>query len=289
MTTELRPFFMWAGGKTRLLKSYAPLWPNLTYYDHYIEPFFGGGAVFCWVKNQAVNPFLSSVIGDSNSELMGVLAAVQSDPEKFIRDCMRLVRPYLKMEKPARKDWYYAQRKIYWSRPSASRLYVLMRTGFNGIWQTCQDSKGLFATPAGLLNQNSADRIIDKELIRAWSTALQGVTSHTGSYKTVPIPTSGRSLIYCDPPYRDSFTTYGTGFADADQVELSKWFREQASNGHKILMSNRCVEKDTFFEDLLEDIADFRYIDVIYTAGRRKVVEGGFAAKPAKEVLIISK
>ena len=77
--------------------------------------------------------------------------------------------------------------------------------------------------------------------------------------------------------------------ADADQDRLTKWFAGLVDAGHKVLMSNRCVPGDSFFEDRLGDIADFHYIDVVYTAGRRKVTAEGFEAKPAQEILIVSR
>lgn len=290
MSVQLKPFYMWAGGKTKVVKSYKNIWPDMNNYDNYVEPFFGGGAVFCWLRNNQLDRNMDYFIGDINKELMGVTYEVRDNPENFIKACTRLVNPYLKLEgKDARKKWYYEQRKMYWKRPTPARLYVLMRTGFNGIWQTCKDANGLFATPAGLLNQTKIEQILDKELILTWSTALRNTSIHIGGYDTMKLPTYGKTLIYLDPPYRDSFTNYSTGFSDKDQEKLITWFRQQTAEGHKVLMSNRCVDGDPFFEERLGDIADFHYINVVYTAGRRKNTADGFEAKPARELLIISK
>jgi DNA adenine methylase len=162
-----------------------------------------------------------------------------------------------------------------------------MRTGFNGIWQTCEDSNGLFATPAGLLNQKSLSQIIDAENIKRWSAALRTTQLHTGSYIDMTLP-SHSSLIYLDPPYRGSFTSYGTGFSDADQAVLAAWYRDRVNEGHKVLLANRCVDDDGFFEDLIGDIASFHYFDVTYTAGRRKLVDTNYEAKAAREFIAIS-
>ena len=45
-----KSLFMWAGGKRKLLKHYAPYMPNSV--DSYCEPFFGGGAMYIHVMNQ---------------------------------------------------------------------------------------------------------------------------------------------------------------------------------------------------------------------------------------------
>ena len=46
----MKPLFMWAGGKTKLLKHYQPYLPS--YVTHYHEPFFGGGAMFIYVMKR---------------------------------------------------------------------------------------------------------------------------------------------------------------------------------------------------------------------------------------------
>lgn len=286
MSGSLSPFYMWAGGKTRLVKHYQEVWPNDKGLE-YVEPFFGGGAVFCWRRNELGT--LNAHLGDVNSEVMGVLEAVKTDPKAFIKVSKGLASEMVKLtSKEERKEWYYKQRTLYWSNPTPARLYVLMRTGFNGVWQTCKDSNGLFGTPAGLLNQSTVEKVVDDANITEWSAALQGASLHAGSYESMEIP-GKRSLIYLDPPYRGSFTTYGTGFSDEDQVRLTKWYRERVEEGHKVVLANRCVDDDEFFEDLVGDIATFHYFDVTYTAGRRKKVDDGYEAKAAREFIAVSK
>ena len=59
-----RPLLKWAGGKTQLLDKLLPLMPKK--YGSYIEPFFGGGALFF-----AVRPH-TGVIADSNPEKVNI-------------------------------------------------------------------------------------------------------------------------------------------------------------------------------------------------------------------------
>lgn len=286
MAEALKPLFMWAGGKSRLIKHYEPVWPNLGT-GSYVEPFFGGGAIFGWLHSRG--DFKKAVINDINEELVGLLIEIKKNPEGFIKDVKRRSRAYLKIEgKEARKVWFYKARSSYWSDPTPGKLYLLMRTAFNGIWQTCEGSNGLFGTPAGLLNHSRVEQIIDERLVRAWSDALQGTRIECKSYEKIKLP-KVRSLIYLDPPYRDSFTDYSTGFTDDDQRALCDWYREMVEIGHKVILANRCVEGDRFFEDILEDIGDFHYFDVKYTAGRRKSTEEGFEAKAAREFIVISR
>ena len=40
----MKPLFMWAGGKSKMMKHYVPFM-NFEKVDTYSEPFFGGGAM----------------------------------------------------------------------------------------------------------------------------------------------------------------------------------------------------------------------------------------------------
>lgn len=267
-----KPLFMWAGGKTKMLKHYADIKrPN---YNTYVEPFFGGGAMFL---NEHPK---TSIINDINPEIMEIYSVVKSDPESFIRDCKVYVDRYFDADD--RKLFYYNLRSDYWAKQTPSHLYILMKLGFNGIWQTCKASKGLFGTPAGLLNHTKPEQILDPANIKDWSQRLQGAKLHTGGYQELIIPDN--SFVYLDPPYRDSFTVYGGTFDDNHQRELVRWAKEQAQHS-TVWLANREVEGETFFEELLPD-SNFYYFDVTYTAGRRKKTDGGYEAKKAREFVI---
>lgn len=275
---------MWAGGKSKLLKHYEGIFPILSTYDLFVEPFFGGGAV--WADIQS-SQFMESVINDANEELMGVLKGLRDDSSSFLRSLSALTAEYLVIDgKENRKAYYYDLRKQYWSDPDPSTLYFLMRLGFNGIWQTCKDSNGLFGTPAGLLNHKREEQIFKTDNMRDWARSLQRASIYSGDYSDLDFDPQN-ALVYLDPPYRDSFTSYGTGFNDDDQGRLVSWAKGVASGGGTVLLANRCVPGDDFFEDLLPE-AEFHYFDVTYTAGRRKKNEDNtFSAKPAREFLAI--
>lgn len=279
----LQPLYMWAGGKTKLLKHYLPVLPPLEGYTSYVEPFFGGGAVYGSIAETFTG---TSYINDSNKELVGVLEAVKTDPDGLVEEsCALIDRVLAYPDKPSRKAAYYQQLHEYWDAPTPGKLYGLMKLGFNGIWQTNRKSNGLFATPAGLLNRNNSADLIKPDLVRNWSEVLQKTRITAGDYREVVFPKE-RALVYLDPPYRGSFTTYSTGFGDDDQREVVRFMKACATQGATVLLANRHVDDDMFFETLLPD-AVFHYFDVTYTAGRRKRVGDGFEAKSAREFLAV--
>jgi len=67
---------------------------------------------------------------------------------------------------------------------------------------------------------------------------LQGVELTRVDYRDMVIPP--KSLIYCDPPYRDT-TGYGNTF---DSVSFWEWCRERVKEGHTIFVSEYQAPSD---------------------------------------------
>lgn len=71
-----RPLLKWAGGKTQLLGEIIPKIPKN--YGRFIEPFFGGGAVFFAALPE------DGIIADSNPELVNLYRSVATDVDGVI-------------------------------------------------------------------------------------------------------------------------------------------------------------------------------------------------------------
>lgn len=120
-----------------------------------------------WTHYVNGNSGIYSHINDVNSEIMSMLQSIKKDPQEFYSHMSLLLDEYFSLpfdgeDKTSRKQWYYEQRKKYWDGQNDALLFVLMRLGFNGIWQTCKRSHGLYGTPAGLLNHSSPEQIVKK-------------------------------------------------------------------------------------------------------------------------------
>lgn len=222
-----------------------------------------------------------AIINDVNQEIMSIYFAVRDHPSEFISSTLKYVDEYF--AQPDRKAYYYSLRERYWQSQSPELLYILMKLGFNGIWQTCKASNGLFGTPAGLLNHSKPEQIVNQKNIMEWSVRLQGAQITSRDFLDVNVPAG--SFVYLDPPYRGSFTTYGTVFDDKTQQSVVDYAKAAAKHS-TVWLANRAVEGDDFFEELLPD-SKFYYFDVTYTAGRRKVVDNGFEALKAREFLCV--
>ena len=132
--SPLRPVLKWAGGKTQLLGEIIPRIPLK--YGRYVEPFFGGGALFFALKPEG------AIISDSNPELINLYNAVASDVENVIE----YLSGYSNTE-----EVFYKLRSLDWTTlpqsAAAARTIFLNRTCFNGLYRV--NRKGQFNVPFG--------------------------------------------------------------------------------------------------------------------------------------------
>lgn len=282
----MKPLFMWAGGKTKLVKHYKPLFPKQ--FTTYVEPFFGGGAVL--LEALKINPAAKVVINDINKGIINIYQAIQTCPAEFLLLMDKLSESYLPLSKEDRKKFYYDLRQRHafdyetmTKVEEASVLYFLMKTGFNGIWQVNKNTNDRFGTPCGLLNQTTS--VYDSENVKAWNEVLKNATITSGEF-TDHLVADKNTWIFMDPPYRGGHTTYGTVFEDKHQKLVLDVARMLTKDfGSEVWVSNRDLD-DGFFDN--QPGFELHKFDVTYTAGRRKKTEAGFEAKKAKEVLLIS-
>ena len=283
-----KPLFIWAGGKNKMLKHYLPIMPKQV--DTYVEPFFGGGAMFCHIV-QNYSP-KKLVINDVNADIVRIYNSIKNDLPEFLVKLDSYCSVYLPMNKEDRKKYYFEVRHEHaydfdkWSEAEeAATLYFLMKTGFNGIFQINKNTNGRYGTPAGLLNQT--DKVYELDVVKWWNQALQNTEIMSGDWKEClkQVPDEDNTFVFLDPPYRDSFTSYGQTFGDEEQEKLIKYVRSRKLS--TAFLCNRDAG-DGWFEERLGKLIMDKF-PVTYTAGRRKQTDEGFEAKQAIEVLIRNK
>ena len=69
---------------------------------------------------------------------------------------------------------------------------------------------------------------------------LKGVEWHSGDYFDCPLPE--KSLIYCDPPYKDT-KQYATS-KNFDYEKFYEWLREKKKEGHTVFVSEYQMPED---------------------------------------------
>ncbi|MGN1383567.1 MAG: DNA adenine methylase, partial [Eubacterium sp.] len=163
----IKPIMKWAGGKSQLLNELIPRVPEE--YNRYIEPFFGGGALFFALEPE------NAVIADSNPELINMYRMVA----ERVNDVITELSGYENTE-----EQFYQVRALDWknltSVEAAARTLYLNKTCFNGLYRV--NRKGQFNTPYGHYKHPN---ICDEDNLRKASSALRKAEIICGDYLDV--------------------------------------------------------------------------------------------------------
>ena len=184
ITVLAKPVVKWAGGKTQLLKELVPRIPE--YPGKYIEPFFGGGALFFAVQPER------AVIADSNPELINLYKQIALNVEELIAKLNHYKNTSEMFYEVRGQDWQELD-----SVEAAARFIYLNKTCFNGLYRV--NRKGQFNVPYGKYKRPN---ICDEDTLRKASEALKNATIVCGDYLDVLKEyAEAGDFIFFDPPY----------------------------------------------------------------------------------------
>jgi len=258
----LKPLVKWAGGKGALISTLKPLLPK--YFNRYCEPFFGGGALFWDIAME------SSVISDSNEELMNFYTTVRDFPEELFEAVNSMV---------ISEEEYYRIRSLsplsLNGISRAARFIYLNKTCYNGLYRV--NRKNQFNTPFG---KRTNVNIIDREKLQDASELLKYTQIICGNYNQALDLLGENDFAYLDPPYLavskySDFNRYTKKFfVYEDQVALSEEFKKLTDNGVLALMSNSYNKKLlTLYKDFhIKEVYASRQINC-KSSGRGKIKE----------------
>lgn len=271
-----KPILKWAGGKTQLIPELVSRMPKQ--YNKYIEPFFGGGALFFHTRPH------QAILSDINPELANLYKTVANNPEELIE--------LLKQDFVNTEEFFYHTRSLDTDMLSdvmkAARTIYLNKTCFNGLYRV--NKQGKFNTPYGKYKNPN---ICDEQSIRSASDALKKALFENLGYKdALKKHAEPGDFIFLDPPYLPiseyaDFKRYTKeGFYEEDQRELASMVKDLSDNGCHVILtnSNAPLVYDLYSEFDITVIQTKRHInskstgrtgeDVIVTAPpkRRKLV-----------------
>ena len=226
-SVQARPILKWVGGKTQMLGDLLPKVPNS--YGRYIEPFFGGGAMFFALQPE------SAIIADSNPELINMYQEVANHADNVIQ--------YLKQYENT-SEMFYAVRSQEWTTlpkaEAAARTIFLNRTCYNGLYRV--NKHGQFNVPYGKYKN---PKICDEAGLRAASEALKKADILCGDYLLVlEHHAQPGDFVFLDPPYLPvseyaDFKRYTKEqFYEEDHVELSKVIMALHERGCHVILTN---------------------------------------------------
>ena len=224
---QAKAILKWAGGKTQMLGDLIPKVP--TSYGRYIEPFFGGGAMFFALQPE------NAVVADSNPELINMYRQVADHVDDVIN--------YLK-EYENTSEMFYAVRSLEWTSlpkaEAAARTIFLNKTCFNGLYRV--NKQGRFNVPFGKYKN---PKICDEDGLRAASEVLKKAEILCGDYLLVlEHYAQPGDFVFLDPPYLPTseysdFKRYTKEqFYEEDHVELAKMIMTLHERGCHVILTN---------------------------------------------------
>jgi DNA adenine methylase len=279
----VKPILKWAGGKTQLIPELTKRLPKS--YSKYIEPFFGGGALFFHTQPN------NAILSDINPELYNLYTNVASHPDRIIA----LLKTFKNDE-----EFYYEMRSL--DRESltpemqAARTLYLNKTCFNGLYRV--NKKGEFNTPFGRYKNPN---FVNEEGILLASRLLKKATFENLDYKEMLMKhAKPGDFIFLDPPYLpvgkyEDFKRYTKeGFYEEDHYELAQEVKRLSDMGCHVILtnSNAPLVYDLYGDYDITVIQTKRYVnsrankrtgeDVIVEAPpkRRKLVNIGYSKLP---------
>ncbi len=222
-----RPILKWAGGKQQLLSILLSKTPKN--FKRYIEPFFGGGALFF-----ALQPD-NAIISESNPELINLYRIISKDVDSLIQKLY---------EFRTDKEEYYNIRQLDFKKlptiEAAARTIYINRLCFNGLYRV--NRKGIFNVPYGYYKNPC---ICYPDGLKSASEALKNATIIQGDYKDVLRDHAQQGdYIYLDPPYLpiseySDFKRYTKEqFYEEDHIELAEEVKRLHELGCYVLLTN---------------------------------------------------
>lgn len=243
----MKPIIKWAGGKRQLLPFIEPMLPKS--FNTYYEPFFGGGALYCYLSPQ------KAVINDFNSQLINMYKQIKKSPESVCNALYDMQNNYNSLEDMKSKDeLYYSLREEFneiisnkLNNPySAALLIFLNKAGFNGLYRV--NSSGLYNVPPAhrkRVNAYEEDNIIEL------SKALKKTKILCGDFEKACKDADKNDFVFFDSPYYDTFDTYQAGgFSKEDHIRLYNLFKSLTDKGVYCMLTNNDCD---YIKELYKD------------------------------------
>lgn len=230
----MKPIIKYRGGKSKEIPNLLPYFPQFR--GRYIEPFFGGGALYFHLQPE------NAIINDINNRLMDFYIAVKQNYRQLKFELSEIEKVYtanrtefdrLKKLNPASRvedkneQLYYLLRDMYnglidTKYLAATLYYFINKTAYSGMIRF--NSKGEFNVPYGRYKNFNTDLITPEH-----SRLLSTTEIHCEDYSKIFNIAGIEDFIFLDPPYDCIFSDYGNdeykeGFNEANHRQLAADF-----------------------------------------------------------------
>ncbi|MDP3915329.1 MAG: Dam family site-specific DNA-(adenine-N6)-methyltransferase [Bacteroidota bacterium] len=257
----MKPLVKYRGGKSKEIHRLEKHIPK--YSGRYIEPFFGGGAMFFYLEPKR------AIINDINSKLMSFYSGVKSNFELLQKELseienlylinrrkfeeLKSMTPELRVEDD-NEALYYQIRDMFNDladkKYSDALLYFFInKTAYSGMIR--YNSKGEFNVPYGrYANFNTA------LVTKSHSKLLANTEIYNLDYKHIFDLVELDDFMFLDPPYDCVFSDYGNaehkdGFNERNHTELANSFKNLKCKSLMVIGRTPLTEK--LYGDMIVD------------------------------------
>ena len=242
-----KPPFPWLGGKGRLADEISARLPGPSRELTYVEPFFGGGAIFFSRRPSGVE-----VVNDANGEVIHFFRTLRDKPDELVGYLQNT--PY---SRQVFNEWRVI--KAPETLPEierAARFFYIARSSF-AAESTRQTPAWAFAR---ILDNRARgmSNAIDCELHHVRDRLRYALIECDDAVSVIRRFDSESALIYCDPPYVQETRReggYSHEMADEDHERLLRSLL--VCQGHVALSGY----PSNLYRDYLETGAGWTYVD----------------------------
>ena len=231
----MNPVLKYRGGKSREIPRFLQYIPDD--FNRYIEPFFGGGAVYFYLEPD------NAIINDLNTRLMTFYQELRNNYPEMRKQLDELQSLYEKNQKEykrlktlspnervpnANEELYYKMRELF-NHPNGEFLdgvlyFFINKTAYSGMIR--YNNSGEYNVPFGRY-PNLNTRLITEQ----HSELLQRTELYNLDYKKIFDMAQEDDFIFLDPPYDCVFNDYGNidmmnGFDEEQHRRLAEEFKK---------------------------------------------------------------
>lgn len=249
----MKPLVKYRGGKSKEIPHLEKHIPKFR--GKYIEPFFGGGAMFFYLEPK------QAIINDINSKLIGFYEGVKSNFEDLQKELSKIEKVYhinrrkfeeLKAKTPTERveddneALYYQIRNMFNDltdkKYSDALLYFFInKTAYSGMIR--YNAKGEFNVPYGrYANLNTS------LVTKSHSKLLANTEIYNLDYSEIFKMATEDDFMFLDPPYDCVFSDYGNvehkdGFNEKNHIELANHYKKLKCKALMVIGRTPLTEK----------------------------------------------
>ena len=257
----MKPLVKYRGGKSKEIPHLIKHIPRFS--GRYIEPFFGGGALFFYLEPK------KAIINDINSKLMSFYLGVKNNFETLKSELADIERTYtanrkkfeeLKKEMPdirvedENEFLYYQIRNMFnelvEKKYSDALIYFFInKTSYSGMIR--HNSKGEFNVPYGRYANLNTSLVTESH-----NKLLSRTEIYNLNYPDIFKMATTDDFMFLDPPYDCIFSDYGNaeykdGFNEESHIELAAQYKSLKCKSLMVIGKTPLTEK--LYGDMIVD------------------------------------